>query len=143
MEPFQWNDKYATQISGIDAQHKKLFEILNEFFYAIREHKKAQEMLPIAKELEDYTHYHFAYEEKNLRQFGYSQLEQHIKQHDIFRGKVTEFKQALEKGKLENPLEMLDFLTDWLVDHILIKDKKYVPLLQKHESELLPPETSP
>lgn len=141
MKPFQWNDTYVTQIGDIDTQHQRLFEILNEFFYAIRGHKNAQEILPIAQELEKYTQYHFDYEEKNLKKFDYAYLEQHIQQHDIFRSKVAEFKQALVEGKLENPLEMLDFLTDWLVDHILIKDKKYIPLLQKHENELLPPET--
>jgi hemerythrin len=39
--------------------------------------------------------------------------------------KVTEFRSGLESGKLSLSLEVMNFLSDWLKNHIKVVDKKY------------------
>lgn len=129
---FQWNEKYATQVAAIDSQHQKLFAILNELYSVIKDHGSQDELARIASKLEDYTRYHFTFEEKYLEMFKFPKLKEHRQHHQTFIDKIASFKKAVDENTLDTPLKMLDFLIDWLVDHILIKDQRYVGLFKKN-----------
>ena len=72
-----------------------------------------------------YTATHFKTEEKYFDQFGYPETDSHKKEHAAFVKKVTDFKDGFEKGKLGLSVEILNFLSDWLKNHIKKTDMKY------------------
>ena len=43
----EWNDKYSVNISLIDEQHKKLFDIINKAIIAKKHSKVAKDVLRI------------------------------------------------------------------------------------------------
>ena len=76
-------------------------------------------------ELERYTVMHFTEEEIFMRSIGYPQIDAHVAMHRRFVQKITEEKAKTEQGE-RTSLELLHFLRDWLVNHILVEDKRYV-----------------
>ncbi len=135
-QAIEWNEKYETNIETIDQQHKNLFRIINNLFDAVRNHKNRSELTPIARELLEYTEYHFSYEEKHFHLFSFSKTAEHEVDHRLFTQKVKEFSDEIAQDKLSSAMPMLDFLINWLVDHIILKDKRYVPLFLQKKQEI-------
>ncbi len=68
---------------------------------------------------------HFKTEEDLFSQYGYPSHQNHKKEHDHFTDQVITFQKEFEMGVQTIGFELLDFLKNWLVKHILISDKKY------------------
>jgi hemerythrin len=79
--------------------------------------------------LADYTKTHFATEETYFQQFGYTEGTGHKAQHDHFANKVLEFRSEFERGRLGLSVKVMQFLSNWLQEHIKGSDKKYAPFL--------------
>ncbi len=125
-----WKDDFAVNILEVDTQHKKLLELLNRLFDAMKVGKGRDVLGTTLKELIDYTVYHFGTEERMFKQFGYPDFAKHKKEHDALTNKAVELKQAFDSGKQTITVEVMTFLKDWLNVHILQEDKKFGPFLK-------------
>jgi hemerythrin-like metal-binding protein len=63
-------------------------------------------------------------------QAGFPNLGEHRKQHDDFLATVIKAMQEFETGNTA-PIELARFLKKWLLNHIAVSDKQYVPYLAK------------
>ncbi len=125
MSYFDWNEKFETGIRDMDMQHRKLVQILNQYFDAMKS-GQARDVLDVTlKELANYTKSHFASEEKLMEKFQYPQLEDHKKMHLALIKQVNEILSKLKEGKMINSVNLSSFLKDWLMNHILNSDKQY------------------
>lgn len=122
-----WSDKYSMNIKEIDGQHQQLVKMINELHDAMLQAKSKEVTLDIIAKMAEYTQYHFSTEEKYMKQFGYPQYAAHKKEHEKFIEQVGNFKKDYENGKAGLSYELMNFLKDWLVNHIESSDKKYVP----------------
>jgi len=130
MDWIQWNDElYNVGIEEIDSQHKILVGIINEIY---REIDKSQEdesnrllVLSLLDKLGDYTQYHFSSEEKYFSRLSKNDCELHRLQHKHFIEQISDMVQDFKMGELCLS-ELLYFLTDWLISHIQIEDKKFI-----------------
>jgi len=120
-----WLDGYALGLPEIDAQHKVLFDLMNALWGTLIVRAPAAQTLAIIRELERYTIVHFIEEEAFMRQAGYTGFDAHKAAHDRFVARVAEEKARIEAGHPFG-LEILHFLKDWLVQHILVEDRRYV-----------------
>ena len=68
---------------------------------------------------------HFATEEKYFDEFGYLKATQHKKEHNDFVTKVAAFKSDFDNGKMMLSMEIMEFLKDWLLNHIKKTDMAY------------------
>ena len=119
-----WEEKYCLGLDEIDEQHKSLLDILNRIWFSIVNKSDASVVFSLIGELEKYTLAHFAAEETLMRVIDYPRFSDHKKEHQDFVARVAEEKKrAVESGKLS--LDLMYFLRDWLVDHILASDKHY------------------
>ncbi len=125
-----WKDDFAVNILEVDTQHKKLLELLNRLFDAMKVGKGKDVLGGILKELIDYTVYHFGTEERMFKQFGYPEFVKHKKEHDDLTKKAVELKQAFDSGQQTITVEAMNFLKNWLNVHILQEDKKFAPYLK-------------
>lgn len=125
----EWKEKYSVKVGEIDEQHKKLFGFLNAMDELIRNNGPKSEALKLIEGLNDYADYHFETEEKYFEQFNYVGSDNHKKSHNDYRVKIGEFLEQIntvEDATMTAFLfEILDFLEDWWVNHILDEDKKY------------------
>ena len=61
--------------------------------------------------------------------FGYPDAPAHKKAHRDLVEKVLAFEAGLKSGRAKVTMEIMRFLKDWLVGHIMGTDKRYGPFL--------------
>ena len=125
MALFNWSDDYSVGIKEIDEQHKKLFEIINKLHAAMKEAKSKAILGKVIEEMISYTEFHFSTEEILLQNCRYPDFSQHKLKHEQFTKKVKEFEKKYLKGSALLSQEIVEFLRDWLVNHIKQSDKEY------------------
>jgi hemerythrin len=129
MKLFEWDAKYSLQIAEIDAQHQQLFALFNELYEAMQEGHGNEVIDKVLDGVVEYTVYHFAYEGKLLRQYGYPGEAAHQAEHEKLTLQARALVQKLHAGQSHVTMATLKFLCDWLNRHILESDKKFAPFL--------------
>lgn len=126
---FEWKEEYRCNIAEIDKQHKQLLAIgakLYDIMTLKDDIDHYDEIMEILLELREYTLYHFAYEEKLLQENGYEGLQLHKRQHKSFINKIIQFEnQNIDEKQMEIKLKMIEFLANWIEQHILKTDHQY------------------
>ncbi|MCD7725570.1 MAG: bacteriohemerythrin [Clostridiales bacterium] len=121
-------EEYYTGIDFVDEEHKELFRIIDDVNHVIMNdyvHDKYDEIVRLLEELKNYTQYHFQDEEKYMEQIGYSGLEAQKRAHSAFISRLEELDLEEADDHQQQTLEgLMEFLTEWLVNHILHMDKK-------------------
>lgn len=128
LEFVKWTPKNSVLVSKMDDEHKNLFEITNKIGNIVLNASDDKEsLISIVEELLNYTKNHFKHEEDFLRDIAYNKKELDFQegQHRIFINKIKEFKESIEIHNKKPSIEMIEFLRDWLLNHIDIEDKKY------------------
>ena len=132
-DPFAFTSKYLVGVSIIDDEHKRLFEIIkeandvmhNDFLY-----DKFDQISNVLGELVEYTKVHFADEEKYMESINYEGLEDQKRAHSMFVEKIENINlDDVDDNQDEYLTEILNFLLDWLVNHILKADK-LIPVVE-------------
>lgn len=129
MPIIQWSDNLSVGIAEIDRQHQRLVAMINELHDAMRQGKGKDALAKIINGLITYTVTHFQAEEKYFDQYGYPDAAAHKAEHAAFKQKVGEFKAGFESGKIGLSMQVNEFLSKWLQNHINNVDKKYGPFL--------------
>lgn len=130
MNLIDWSDDlYSVKVAEIDNQHKKLVDIINKLHSSMASGSSNDVLSTIFHELIDYTISHFKYEEGLLARNGYESLEAHKREHEKFVNKILEYKRDFNEGKLFVGINVMKFLSDWLLTHITGTDQKYTVFL--------------
>lgn len=126
MALLEWTDKMSVGIETIDADHKKMLDLLNTLHMAVREKHPASAVRAVLQELIKYADYHFQAEEQLMRLARYPAFEEHKAKHDALRQQVLALDSSLDSMP-ENVMRVktFDFLSEWLMRHILGDDMKY------------------
>jgi hemerythrin len=126
----QWKESYRLGIDEIDDQHKKLFEIANRAYELLKNDfvtDKYDRIVSIIEELKDYTVYHFSFEENYMASINYRKLLSHKVIHDDFIAKISEVDlDNVDENQDEYLMGILDFVVEWIEQHILGTDKLIV-----------------
>lgn len=125
MELITWSDELNVNIKIIDQQHKKLIDLLNSLFLSMLEGQAQSLINKIVDELINYAEYHFETEEKYFEEYEYPGAHSHKIQHSYYKDEILNFKTDLMHGKSTVPVDVFNFLKDWLKEHIMNSDKKY------------------
>jgi len=131
----EWKKEYLLGIKKIDEQHKNLFEIMNKIYFIINEKKDLTEIEYLLLKLEDYAKEHFSLEEKYFEEFDFELKEHHIKFHREFKEKIIELELKNKEDKVQACFDLIDYLENWFLMHVLHEDKQYVDLFKSHGIE--------
>jgi hemerythrin len=131
MASITWNEKLSVHVSEMDKQHQKLIQLINELNEAMAQGKGKETVNRTVSGLLNYTKLHFGEEEKLFDRFSYPEKENQKKMHQKFIEKAMEFKKQSETGHLALSIPVMNFLSDWLKNHIQIEDKKYGPFFNQ------------
>jgi hemerythrin len=129
MALIQWNNNLSVGIAEIDGQHQRLVKLINDLNDAMKVGKGKEITGKILNELTSYTLNHFATEEKYFDKFNYPESVAHKDEHSKFVQKVSAFKNDFEESRVSITIPIMNFLSDWLKNHIAVIDKKYQPFL--------------
>jgi hemerythrin-like metal-binding protein len=126
LEKVVWKETYSVGVPAMDAQHKKLVNMINQLAdcHAERGVGASGCFQEILSAMFDYTQVHFKSEEAYLQKIGYPQLAAHEKEHQVFLEKATALSMVSLDG-VQDSAGLYDYLKTWLLDHILRSDMQY------------------
>ena len=121
-----WDASFKVGHPMIDSQHKRLFEIADELYELIMapEEKREADTTLVLQDCAKYVNFHFAFEEKLMRDSKYEDVEGHLNQHKAFTTYVASLMSDSSRGSKVDLEKLYEFLSDWLVKHICLEDKK-------------------
>ncbi len=125
---FEMKPEYYIGIDMIDQEHKQLFDYAGEAYDLLQEEftpDKYDKIDAILEKLRDYTVKHFSDEEAYMESIQYKKIFTQKIQHQEFINKLDEFIDQHEKdegNQDEQIMDILNYLTDWLINHILHVD---------------------
>lgn len=124
----KWSNEYVIGIEKIDEQHERLFEIANEAYDLLMNEflvDKYDKIIEIIKELQEYTKYHFKFEEDYMASIGYRKYFSQKVAHDDFVKKIDSFDlKKVDSHQEEAIIELLEFVVQWIGDHIKESDSQ-------------------
>lgn len=130
--PIQWTSDYKLGIKIIDLQHKRFIGILNMLYEAIHTFNTKEKIPEIFEKLRQYIILHFATEEKYFDAFAYEDSQEHKNKHKEFIQHIESLQKDTKQDAMGVSFKLVDFLEDWLVDHLNTLDKKYVECFHSH-----------
>lgn len=123
-----WNDKFLVGVSTVDDDHKKLVAMLNNLYDAMQAGKGKDAMGQILDELVEYTKFHFGREETYFKEHGYPDTDKHLEEHAALAKQVLDVQAKYKAGATATlNMEVMNFLRNWLTNHINGSDKKFGP----------------
>lgn len=128
----EWNDKYSVGVTEIDLQHQKMFTVINNLIDVIQNTPTNESLIEIINSLVEYKKYHFATEEKYFKEFNYEGATDHIGAHHSFNEKLENIEKKYQDNPISMAYELIDFLEDWLIDHLQTKDQEYKECFASH-----------
>lgn len=120
-----WAMQYSIGHPTIDAQHQELFHRIESVMDSVGDSGQAAQFQKTYKFLMEYVEEHFNDEETLMAELNYPGRDAHIQLHQGFRKRVEQF--ADERQNFKDPKDQqafVDLISDWLVKHILVEDKK-------------------
>lgn len=129
MSLIKWSKDYSVGIASIDEHHKIIIDYINELFAATERGEIEQVISRVLDGLLEYTEVHFVYEEDLFEMFGYQTSSEHHDEHQKFIVRLDRLIKDHKLGKVAIGMEVMDFLKQWLLNHILKSDMAYSQFL--------------
>ncbi|MDY6970664.1 MAG: bacteriohemerythrin [Spirochaetota bacterium] len=128
-----WEDEFSVGVEAFDNDHRELIKYINNLHAGIISGRPSGAMKSTLKDLENYIAKHFKREQDLMEKHSYPDSAKHNIAHSSFTEKVNEFTQRLESGEIFFSLEMMSFLKNWLINHILKIDMAYKEFFQEKD----------
>ncbi|MCA1928243.1 MAG: bacteriohemerythrin [Calditerrivibrio sp.] len=120
-----WSSKIETGVKKFDEQHKELVRLLNKFYSSMNDGSSNNVLGNILKELANYTVYHFQSEEDAFKRYNFPMKDEHMRSHKNLVDQVVKIIKDFESGKEVVSVNLLQFLKEWVINHIIQEDKEY------------------
>jgi hemerythrin len=125
MPLIQWKENFSVHFEKLDEHHKRFVGIINRLYDSVMTAETLDAVPPIIDELIQYSSYHFSAEEQFMRDTAYQGLDEHMAKHRMYLDKISELQRVKLDDQRELARELIIFLGDWLLHHILDEDKQY------------------
>lgn len=125
MDIITWNDSLSVGVKTFDNEHKQLIFLINELNNAILIRSSEKTVENTIVQLINYTELHFNHEEEYMRLYDYPGYEAQKKEHTALKAQVHDYYDQLKAGKKSFSLSLMNFLKEWLINHIMVADKLY------------------
>jgi hemerythrin len=132
MQYLEWEEHYNIGIKEIDIQHRGLFDIISKLSTTQRYEKEGKYFYAMLNQFVEFTKIHFLTEERYMREAGYPGLSEHQQEHAVFLNDVIQRVLEYEEKGLETQQEILHFLKERYMEHILGPDRDYQQTLIDH-----------
>lgn len=133
MAIMQWREQMSLNYLPLDQEHQDFLEVVNKSLI-IAQNADFAEMEHVFNACYDYVKNHFSHEEDIMERIKFPDIKAHMQAHQTFIKNISEFRQKYETAKTpakkrDVALHTADFLSLWLVGHILSRDKLLKPYL--------------
>ena len=130
MEIINWRDEFSVGIAEMDRQHQKLLAMINRLISEQKVLTNPQTIADLLTAMTDYADDHFRAEEYLMAEYDYERKSEQEAAHRAFIEKTRSFCAAADIGPNILSEALLDYLSTWLIRHILTEDMQYKPFFQ-------------
>jgi len=138
MSQIEWDESLDINNTEINDQHKRWIDIYNRLDSVMLADDLVSETRITEKTLLlmlDYTRYHFTFEEELLSKMGYPGIVGHVRLHNAFNDRIYQSYRDVCAGRIVLNAELLKMIKTWLLNHILVEDKKYSMFASDHKQQ--------
>lgn len=125
---FKWTNDFSVNVETFDREHETIVKLLDRMNEAVRLGNEQEVAGEVLDELIRYASTHFANEEALMKEHGFPDYERHKAIHDDLAAQVSNYRGRYRRGAM-NAVEVVQFLLNWLEDHVMTVDKLYGPFL--------------
>lgn len=130
----QWNDNYSVGVAQLDEQHQQLIGMLNQLYEEIGPEIKIDKVWPLLDSFNRYADSHFSFEERLAREYALPQnfYVDHRAEHEGYRERLGQLQHDFNQGNRHAPIQLMSFLSNWWLSHILVSDMELGHLLNEY-----------
>ena len=124
MKNITWDKSLSVDVDEIDEDHRRLVDLFNILSHSVEAGDSEDYIDAVLEELISCTAWHFRHEERLMLLYKYDTLEGHRDEHNDL---IKSVRALQEKFHKENKLltnEDIEYLSNWLTEHILGYDMK-------------------
>ncbi len=129
---FPWEKRLAIGIESIDKQHRALVDQFNNLYTKMINFKPHAEIMQSFCKLIELSKYHFEYEERLITKYQFEDEKNHKDKHMAIGKTLEDLKERAEKGEDVFNRDLLKIFQNWLINHILVENRKYVTLFKEN-----------
>jgi hemerythrin len=130
-----WRKDYEVGVPQIDAEHRRLFDLINEFHDTFTQVDARKQIAQMLNRLVAYAEEHFQHEEQLMGDSGYPQLDMHRELHSGLVSSIFAINERLAADTAKASTETVQFLKNWLLQHILKHDVDIAEFLQRKANQ--------
>ena len=134
MAIIQWDPRLETGQPEIDDQHRKILENLRGLQAAMKAGKGKQELDDAFYFLKAYFSHHLAAEEALMASHRLAGMTRHKEDHQMLKIHLQDLSRKYGRGEADLALDLIHFLEDYFVEHIMTEDLKLAMALRGEES---------
>jgi hemerythrin len=121
---YEWINEYSIGIEEIDAQHKRILELIRKTHLLAGQSTENAQQLGLLNELIRYMHFHFSSEEHLMREYNYPKIMEQNTQHDQLLKDLNIKYKEIESGR-GNLVQFLFIMMKWFIGHDNQYDKEF------------------
>ncbi len=122
MKDLVWDSGLSVHVKEIDEDHRRLVDLFNILSHAVAEGDARNYIEAVLEELISLTVWHFRHEERLMLKHGYEGLAEHKLEHEQLIESVRGLQQKFLGGSGPLSNEDIEFLEQWLTEHIYVAD---------------------
>ncbi|MGA2730211.1 MAG: hemerythrin family protein [Terracidiphilus sp.] len=126
-----WNHASTVGVEAVDSEHAIMIDAMNELRLALASGAERVQANELLGRLIEITRIHFRNEELLMERYGYPGVAEHRKEHQRLITQLVESTRRLQNAEHGSMNDLLCFLHDWFIDHVLEWDHQYVPWLNE------------
>jgi len=124
MPLIDWNDALSTGYRPMDADHMRLAELVNELHDNLLAGSSMTLIEAGFHRIARHTANHFRHEERLMAESSFPDSLNHTLAHQQLETQIADLLRQVDAGEPVFTLELVEFLRNWLLNHILSMDKK-------------------
>jgi hemerythrin-like metal-binding protein len=124
-----WKDEYGVGNEELDQHHRTMFTIINDLYAGMIGGAANRDLTLLYKKALEYAQFHFDREERVLKDSKYPQLPEQQRAHQAYVRQIEALTKSIPTGQKGISMDMLHFLKNWWLNHILKLDRAYAPFI--------------
>lgn len=125
-----WSPNLSVGIDFMDADHQQSITLLTELQDLVASDQPRTAVIDKLDELIEFCEQHFRLEERLMKENNYREFAHHQALHKALLEQIAELRQRLVSEATDIGPEVMDFMKDWLMRHILESDKHFGGFLE-------------
>ncbi len=125
LSPIVWSAEFSVGVGALDEQHQEIIRVINEMIASSDPSPHSEVISEALDRLTKFAKQHFQDEEAFLEKHGYPALAEQEENHRFFRRRTVELCRMAVQEESSTPTELLSFVRDWWIRHILDEDRRY------------------